>query len=96
MKRTRPESLAQIIDQYLRQENLDTQLDQYHACAIWPQIVGPGINRYTVSRDVRNGVMTIRISSAPLRNELNLNRERLIKRINEALGHEVITEIIFK
>ena len=40
--------------------------------------------------------MTIRISSAPLRNELNLNRERLIKRINEALGHEVITEIIFK
>ena len=96
MKRRHPESLAQIINAYMQQQHLDSQMEQYEACALWPRIVGPGINRYTVSRDVRDGVMTVRISSAPLRNELNLNRTQLIARINETLGRPVIREIIFK
>ena len=40
--------------------------------------------------------MTVRMSSATLRNELMMNRSLLIRRINEAVGAEVIHEIIFK
>lgn len=95
MKRTEAKTIGDIVNNFLKQENLDTQLDEYRAAALWPHIVGDGINRYTISRDVRNGVMHVRLSSASLRAELTMLRSALVTRINEAMGHEVIKDIIF-
>ena len=58
--------------------------------------MGQGINRYTASRSVAGGVMTVHITSAPLRNELMLMRSNIIQRINDALGRDVIHEIVFR
>lgn len=80
----------------MHEEQLDTQLDEYRASALWPQLVGPGINRYTVSRDVRNGVMYVKLSSAALRQELMMGRSQLARRINDMLGREVIRDIVFQ
>lgn len=96
MKRTEAKNIGQIIEDLLRKEKLDVELDEHRASALWPQIVGDGINRYTAKRYVKNGVMTVHLSSASLANELMLGRSTLIARINEALGREVIREIIFK
>jgi len=96
MKRTNARTVGNIISDVLRQERLDVQFNEHRALSLWPQIVGDGINRYTISRSVRDGVMTVRLSSAALSNELMLNRSHIISRINEALGAEVIREIIFK
>ena len=96
MKRTEAKNVGQIINDLLQKENLDVALDEHRASALWPQIVGDGINRYTISRSVRDGVMTVRLSSASLANELMLIRASIIQRINEALGRDIIHEIIFK
>ena len=96
MKRTEAKNIGEIINDLLKQENLDVALDEHRASALWPQIVGDGINRYTIRRYVKDGVMTVYMSSAELANELMLNRATLIQRINEALGREIIHEIIFK
>ena len=96
MKRTEAKNIGEIINDLLKRENLDVALDEHRASALWPQIVGDSINRYTVRRYVKNGVMTVHMSSASLANELMLNRATLIARINEALGRNIITEIIFK
>ena len=96
MKRTEAKNIGQIINELLKKENLDVTLDEHRACALWPQIVGDGINRYTVRRYVKNGVMTVHLSSASLANEMMLNRAAIIQRINEAIGREIIREIIFK
>lgn len=96
MKRTEAKNIGQIIDDLLKRENLDVALDEHRASAMWPQIVGDGINRYTIKRYVNNGIMTVHLSSASLSNELMLIRASIIQRINEALGREVIHEIIFK
>lgn len=96
MKRTEAKNIGQIINDLLRKENLDVALDEHRACALWPQIVGDGINRYTIKRYVKDGVLTVHLSSASLANELMLNRDRIIKLINEAIGRDIIREIIFK
>ncbi len=96
MKRTEAKNVGQIINDLLKKENLDVALDEHRASALWPQIVGDGINRYTISRSVRGGAVSYRLSSASLANELMLIRASIIQRINEALGREIIHEIIFK
>ena len=96
MKRTEAKNIGQIINDLLKKENLDIALDEHRASVLWPQIVGDGINRYTIKRYVKDGVMTVHLSSASLANELMLNRASIIQRINEALGRDIIHEIIFK
>ena len=96
MKKTSALSVGEIIHQYIKEENLETALNEQRALSVWPTVVGQGINRYTISRSISNGVMTVHISSAPLRNELMLNRSALIKNLNSFLGTPTITEIIFK
>lgn len=96
MKRVEAKSVGEIINEVLRQERLSTHLDEHRAMTLWPDVVGPGINKYTVSRTVKNGVMTVVISSAPLRQQLMMSRTALIKQLNDFLGGEVITDIVFK
>ncbi len=96
MKRTEARNVGQIITDVLKRENLDVALDEHRASALWPHIVGDGINRYTIRRYVKDGVMTVYLSSASLANELMLNRAAIIQRINEALGRDIIRDIIFK
>lgn len=95
MKRRNALTIGEIVQNYLREEHLDTQLDEYRACSLWPQVVGDAINRYTVSRTVNNGIMRVRLSSAALRAELLMLRSTIVARLNEALGRDVIKEIIF-
>ncbi len=96
MKRTEAQTIGQIVEHFMQQERLDTRLDELRASTLWPQVVGQGINRYTASRSVAGGVMTVHITSAPLRNELMLMRSSIIQRINDALGRDVIHEIVFR
>lgn len=96
MKRTEAESIGRIIQGYLEAERLDTKMYELRVAAMWSEVVGPGVNRYTVNRYVKDGCLYVRLSSAPLRNELMLGRSILVKRLNEAVGHEVIKDIIFR
>ena len=90
-------SVGDIFNHLLKKENLDTEYDYHRAIDIWPIVVGPGINRYTISRSVNNGIMTVWLSSAPLRNEMMLTKSQLISRLNEELGgKQIIKDIIFK
>ena len=96
MKRTEAVTVGDIITRLLKAENLEQKFDEQRVAAMWKDVVGQGINRYTVNRSVRNGVRYVTISSAPLRNELMMNRSRLVSRINDFMGHEVIHDIVFR
>ena len=96
MKRIEAETVGEIITRLLKAENLEEKFDAQRVAALWPDIVGQGINRYTVDRYVRGGVLYVTISSAPLRNELMLNRSRLVDRINDFIGKRVIREVVFR
>lgn len=96
MKRTNAETVGQIIQHYLKTEKLDTKIYELQVAELWADVVGSGVNRYTVNRYVKDGCLFVRLSSATLRNELMLGRSVLVKRLNEAVGREVIKDIIFR
>lgn len=96
MKRTNAEQVGELITRLLQAEGIESKFNEQQAVTLWPQVVGSGVNRYTVNRSVYNGVMYVTISSATLRNELMMNRSAIIKRLNEFLGHEVIHDIVFR
>jgi predicted nucleic acid-binding Zn ribbon protein len=96
MKRTEAKSIAEIIGDFMQQEDIEIAVLEQKALRLWGQVVGPGVNRMTTERFVENGVITVKISSAALRNDLMLSRSSIIAQLNQLVGKEVIKEIIFR
>lgn len=94
MKRTEPRRLGDFVDEVLSQAGISDRLDEHRICALWPEIVGAGINRYTVRRYVDRGALHVYLTSAALKNELMFSRAALVKALNDAVGREVISEVI--
>lgn len=96
MKRTEPKSIADIIGDFMQQEDIEITMLEHRALQHWAHVVGPGANRLTTERYVENGVITVKISSAALRNDLMLSRSGIIAQLNSLVGKPVIHEIIFR
>lgn len=96
MKRTEAKSIAEIIGDFMQQEDIELTMLEHRALQHWVNVVGPGVNRMTTERYVENGVITVKISSAALRNDLMLSRSAIIAQLNQLVGKPVIKEIIFR
>ncbi len=96
MKRTEAKSIAEIIGDFMQQEDIELTMLEHRALQHWVNVVGPGVNRMTTERFVENGVITVKISSAALRNDLMLSRSAIIAQLNQLVGKDVIREIIFR
>lgn len=96
MKRTEPKSFAEIFDENMARAGASDTMARHQACFLWPEIVGPGINKYTYKRYVDDtGCLHVYVSSAPLKNELSYMRSQLVEQINKAVGSQALTDIIF-
>jgi len=60
----------------------------------WSTNMGPMVLKYTKGMTLRKGVLTIKVTSAPLRQELLLNKIKIIDMLNEFLGENLIEDII--
>ena len=95
MKRSEAQSVGEIIKEALEREHLNAAVDEQMAVTLWPRIVGTAINRYTLSRHIANGILTVRLSAAPLKAELMMHKPQLIASLNKAIGSEAVKDINF-
>lgn len=96
MKRGQAESIGDLLRRYLRQEGLETPLNETRMAAAWPEVMGQGVARYTGDVFVRNGVLYVQLKSPALRADLMMNREVLVQRLNRHVGAQVIRDIVFR
>lgn len=94
MKKQEAMTVGEIIEMAMARTGNPDEYARQRACFVWPDIVGPTINRYTTRRWVDRDVLHVCITSAPLKHELSFHLARLAEKINEAVGHNVISAII--
>ena len=56
--------------------------------------MGRSIEAYTSSVELKNQTLVVRLSSAPLREELSYGKSKIIININEYLRKDIIKELI--
>lgn len=62
----------------------------------WEEIMGKTIARYTDKLQINQSTLYITTSVAPLKNELMYQKDNIIRRVNEALGENVIREVVVR
>lgn len=94
MKPQRALPIGDLIRQYLRDEGLETPLNEQRLMTLWPEVMGRGIAAYTGNMYVRQRVLYVEIRSAALRANLMMGRKALVERLNNAVGARVIEQLV--
>jgi len=56
---------------------------------------GEGINSYTENLFIKNQTLMVKLSSPALRSDLNMMKSRLVGKLNQRVGSQIITDIRF-
>ncbi len=95
-KRDTSRRLSDIVLDVLREGNLTSRMLETRAASLWQVVLGPTVNRSTREVYVRDGVMHVMLSSSVVRHELSMMKMQILQRINQAVGSEVVKDIVFR
>lgn len=93
MFRREVKSVADVLQQLLREEGLETPLQQKRLVDSWETVTGRIVARYTTEKFIQNQTLYVKIVNPALRQDLAMMRQQLVKRLNEQVGSFIISDI---
>lgn len=88
--------MGQALKLFLQKSRLRGNMQAYQISDVWEQIMGKTIAKYTEKIEIINHTLFISTTIAPLRNELLYQKDKIIQRVNEALGENLIKEVVIR
>jgi predicted nucleic acid-binding Zn ribbon protein len=96
MRRSKTISLAEAINDYIKEMNLGGKLSEIAVINSWEEIVGKAISSRTTKIFIKDTTLYVHLNSSVVRNELLMLREILRTKLNEKAGSEVIKDIVLR
>lgn len=87
-------SLGDALKKFLETSKMRNGLQSMKVEDQWEKIIGPAIANMTEKVEIRDQTLFIHTSVAALRNELVFQKTLILQRINEAMGENIISEIV--
>jgi predicted nucleic acid-binding Zn ribbon protein len=88
--------IGKALQLFLRKSRLQQGIRAMQIEALWEELMGKTIARYTDKIQIIQQTLFITTSVAPLKNELLYQKNRIRERVNEALGEEVVKEVVIQ
>ncbi|MEO8108699.1 MAG: DUF721 domain-containing protein [Ginsengibacter sp.] len=89
-------TLGDALKDFLNKSRLKGGVQALQIEDAWENIMGKTIARYTDKIEIIKSTLFIYSTVAPLKNELLYQKEKIIERVNEALGEKVIKEVVIR
>ena len=96
MRRSKTISLAEAVNDFIREMGFGEKLSEAGLINSWEETVGKAINSRTTKIYIRDHILYVHLSSSVVRNELLMLRETLKEKLNQKAGSEVIKEIVLR
>ncbi|MEI7588487.1 MAG: DUF721 domain-containing protein [Chitinophagia bacterium] len=88
--------IGDALKQFVQGSKLKNGIQSAQIEAVWLEIMGITIAKYTNKIYIFNQKLFIETSIGPLKNELGFQKLQIIERVNEKMGAQTITEVIIK
>lgn len=86
-------SVGDALKRLIAQAGWADKLNEYRVKQDWEQIAGATIARYTEKIQLRDRILYLSTDIAPLKQELLLGKENLIRKINLHFAETVVLDI---
>ncbi|POS01713.1 uncharacterized protein DUF721 [Flavobacterium croceum DSM 17960] len=96
-KRTSNEnSISEVLKMFIETNNLQKGIDRVSIQEAWYNLLGNGIKSYTQEVVLKNSTLYVKLSSAVVREELSMGKQKIIDMLNDEMGKQVITDLILR
>ena len=85
-------NITDALVDFLRESGLEQPVLEVQMEEVWPQVMGETVAKLTRSVVVKDGMLIVHVNSAALKAQLFENRFELVRKLNEAVGAEVIRD----
>ena len=87
--------ISRAIEKLLRKAGLEKGVAQQNALFVWKEVVGKRVAENTTAEKRDHGVLMVRTTTPTWRQELQLQKPTIIKKLNKKLGKKVIKDVRF-
>ena len=87
--------LKKAIEEAIDDAGIKSALDQEAAVTFWNNIVGETVSSVTEAERVESGTLVVRVETSVWRQELQMQKKEIIKKINKKIGTKAIRDIRF-
>lgn len=95
MRKPNDITLKQAIDKLLAHYKLKGKYDETGVVMLWPELMGSAVANRTKQIYVHQKKLFVRIESSVVKNELLMVKTAIVAKLNERVGSQAITEIVF-
>ena len=96
MERKGAQKIGSLLQLFVKSNKLEKGFAEYRVTKAWGELLGPSVVKITKSLRVREGKLFVTLHSSVMRQELEMMKDALIPRLNEAAGMDVIDDIILR
>ena len=96
MFRNRPKDISVLLQQFLRDNCLETPMLQQRLLNVWEEVAGDTVAKYTEEKTIKNQKLIVKISNSALRADLQMKRTALKDALNKRVGAFIISDIILR
>lgn len=87
--------LKDLLQQFIDKSGRQRLYDERRVLTLWPEVVEPLVAQNTLCKDIKNGVLTVKVTNAALRFELLARKSEIIRQLNDRLGVDAVKDILF-
>lgn len=87
--------IGESIKGLLKAYRLQGKLNEVDLVQRWEEIMGKPIALKTKELYFKDQKLFVRLTSAPLKHELNMSKSKVVELLNRAMGDEVVKEVVF-
>ena len=91
-----PQRLGDVLSKVIDDMGLRKKMDKARIVEAWASVAGPQVNGVTEEAWVKGKRLFVKIRSSAWRQELQMQRGRWKKRLNDELGGDLVSEIVFR
>ena len=95
-KNLRPSRIGDLLKGFFEEKMPKTVGDEINVFGAWSKAVGADVSRQASPRSFRNGILFVETRHSMWTSELSARRHLIQRKINEALGKEVVRDIHFR
>ena len=95
MFRSQSEQIKGVLQEYIREQGLETPLLQKRLIDAIPKVIGSRLAAYLANPYIKNQTLFVSVKSPALRADLTMGRSKLVKLLNEEVKSNIIKDIKF-
>ena len=96
MRKSNQQQIGAVIKKLLKNQQLEGRLQELDLLEKSKEILGENLMKFVKEISIKDGKLSIKVSSAVVRNELAYQKSNIIKKMNNQAGKEIVKEIMLK